>query len=263
MKAAMNASMNTAMPNTMKAAEINPRPHIAVTGPDRGFKAGWWASQCLLRCLGAKPHYISPAKPKLDRPVDAVIIGGGSDIQPEHYKGDNILGHPYDPARDAFEIAVVEQALAKNLPLLGICRGAQLLNVVKGGNLLGDVRPLRKHTSNRNFITPSKSVRVSLGSQLASLTQRKHLKVNSLHKQAIATPGEGLSIVARDKDDLVQAVEANDGFTIGVQWHPEYLPYKKAQRDLFRGLCKAAAARPQQALLTVDKRRAIFPSTKN
>ncbi|UTA47306.1 type 1 glutamine amidotransferase [Simiduia sp. 21SJ11W-1] len=234
------------------------RPHIAVTGPDKGFKAGWWASRFILRGLGARPHYISPANPQLERPVDAVIIGGGSDIQPDHYKGDPILGYPYDPARDAFEIAVVEQALAKRLPLLGICRGAQLLNVVKGGNLLGDVRPLRKHTSNRNFITPSKSVRLSLGSRLAKLTQRQQLKVNSLHKQAIATPGEGLQIVARDKDDLVQAVEAPEGFVMGVQWHPEYLPYKKPQRELFRGLCKAASNNSQQATLSVEKRRIIF-----
>jgi putative glutamine amidotransferase len=235
------------------------RPHIAVTGPDRGFKAGWWATSLLLRALGARPHYISPSQPNLGRAVDAVLIGGGSDIQPEHYKGDNILGYPYDPARDTFEIAVVEQALAKKLPLLGICRGAQLLNVVKGGNLLADVRPLRKHTSNRNFITPSKTVRVALGSCLAKITQRKQLRVNSLHKQAIATPGEGLNIVARDQDDLVQAVEASQGFTLGVQWHPEYLPYKKAQRDLFSGLCAAAAADPLRAQLSIAQRRVIFP----
>lgn len=234
------------------------RPHIAVTGPDRGLKLGWWACRMLLRWLGAKPHYVSPAQPQLARPVDGVIIGGGSDIQPAHYQGDDILGYPYDPARDALEIAVIEQALAQQLPLLGICRGAQLLNVVKGGNLLTDVRPLRRHTSNRNFITPLKGVRLAPNSQLAKLAERRWLKVNSLHKQAIATPGEGLRIVARDNDDLVQAVEADSGFILGVQWHPEYMPYKGAQRKLFRGLCRAAARDPQQARLTLSQTRRVF-----
>ncbi|MDN3638562.1 gamma-glutamyl-gamma-aminobutyrate hydrolase family protein [Simiduia curdlanivorans] len=225
---------------------MNTEPiHIAVTGPDRGLKLGWWASYCILRGLEAQAHYMSPSNKPPKVPISGVIIGGGSDIQPSHYQGDPIIGYPYDPARDSFELDIIKQALAHKLPILGICRGAQLLNVAKGGNLIADVRPLRQHSSNRNYITPSKLITIATDSRLEKLTQRNKLKVNSLHKQAINRPGKNLTVVARDKDQLVQAVEAkgeNDQFVLGVQWHPEYLPYKQSQRHIFRGLCTAAKA---------------------
>ena len=216
--------------------------HIAVTGPDRGLKLGWWASYCILRGLKAQAHYISAVKHPPKVPISGVIIGGGSDIQPNHYQGDPIIGYPYDPARDTFELNIIKQALAHNLPILGICRGAQLLNVAHGGNLISDVLPLRKYSSNRNYITPAKSIHISAGSKLEKLTNQQNLKVNSLHKQAIDRPGKNLRVVARDNDRLVQAVEASNQFLLGVQWHPEYLPYKKSQRNIFRGLCAAAQA---------------------
>lgn len=179
--------------------------------------------------------------PPSGKPLAALVIGGGNDISPEHYGGDIDARVRLDPDRDELEMHWIREALDRELPLLGICRGSQLINVVLGGNLLQDIRPLRIHTFNRPSLLATKTVRVAPGSLLARLTGREHLKVNSLHHQAIDQPGEGLEVVGRDLDDITQAVEAIDGRTIlGVQWHPEYLFYLPSQFALFRWLIHKA-----------------------
>jgi putative glutamine amidotransferase len=126
--------------------------------------------------------------------------------------------------------------------LLGICRGAQLINVVLGGTLHQDIRPPRKRTYNRPGLLPTKQVRVAPDSTLAGICGRTHLRVNSLHHQAIKEPGRDLQVVGRDLDEITQAVESSAGRTIiGVQWHPEYLFYLPAQFGLFRWLLRRAA----------------------
>jgi putative glutamine amidotransferase len=194
-----------------------------------------------LRLAGATPERISVRHAPSGQPLDALIIGGGNDIGPEHYAGDIEAKVKADPARDQLEIHWIKQALAHNIPLLGICRGAQLINIVLGGNLFQDIRKMRKHTHNRPGLLPTKRVDLQEGAALAKLCGRQRLRVNSLHHQAIDRPGEELQVVGRDLDQIVQAVESSSGRPIiGVQWHPEYLFYLPAQFALFRWLTNRA-----------------------
>lgn len=177
---------------------------------------------------------------KKDR-FDGIIIGGGSDIDPGLYGGDDDGASQLDPQRDAFEIEIIEHALQTNLPILGICRGAQLINVVLGGSLYSDIRDLRSRTSNRRTPFPRKTASLEADSILTTLTNRQQLRINSLHHQAIEKTGRHLRVIARDLDDFVQAVESTEHrFLLGTQWHPEYLSYMKAHRMIFRHLVEEA-----------------------
>jgi putative glutamine amidotransferase len=175
------------------------------------------------------------------KPLDALIIGGGNDVGPEHYGGDVRAKVKADPERDRLEIRWIKFALERRIPLLGICRGAQLINVVLGGTLFRDIRPLRKRTHNRPGLLPTKRVRLEPDSSLAKICGKAHLRVNSLHHQAIRRSGDDLLVVGRDLDDIIQAVEGAARLPIiGVQWHPEYLFYLPSQFALFRWLLRHA-----------------------
>jgi putative glutamine amidotransferase len=172
-----------------------------------------------------------------EQSLAALVIGGGDDIGPEQYGGMSDARAKLDPARDQLEIAWIREALARDMPLLGICRGAQLINVVLGGTLHQDIRELRRHTHNRPGLLPTKQVLLTPDSRLSSICARETLRVNSLHHQAIDRPGDSLQVVARDRDNICQAVECTRGRRIlGVQWHPEYLFYVLSQQRLFRWL---------------------------
>ena len=171
------------------------------------------------------------------KPLHGLVIGGGDDIGPEHYHGDLQEKVKSDPERDQLEIHWINYALEQRLPLLGICRGAQLINVVLGGDLYSDIRTLRDRTYNRPGLLPTKQVFLRPDSVVAGVTRRRKLRVNSLHHQAIKRLGRDLRIVGRDLDEFPQAVEGDNGQPIiGVQWHPEYLFYLPAQFALFRWL---------------------------
>ena len=129
-------------------------PTIAVTGPDKRLRFGWWATRLILAMAGAKAVYITATSPELPMGVSGVIVGGGDDIEPEHYGLTGDAGAHYDPERDRLEMNVVKQALSCGVPLMGICRGAQLINVVLGGSLHTDIRPKRENTPNRNSVFP-------------------------------------------------------------------------------------------------------------
>lgn len=195
-----------------------------------------------LRLAGADPERISVQHSPSGLALDALIIGGGSDIGPEHYGGDVHMPVKSDPERDKLEIAWIKRALEQDIPLLGICRGAQLINVVLGGNLHQDIRSMRRLTHNRPGLLPTKQVELVPGSLLARVCGKVRLRVNSLHHQAIRDPANGLTVVATDLDNITQAVEsATSAQIIGVQWHPEYLFYLPSQFALFRWLLRRAA----------------------
>jgi len=217
------------------------RPRVGVTGNGRRWSPSWWCTRIALMLAGARPERISVRHARSGEPLDALIIGGGDDISPEHYGAEHDGKARIDPERDRLEIDWIEKALAKGTPLLGICRGAQLINVVMGGSLHEDIRHLRKRTSNRRGLLPSKRVQLDATSMLAAVCRKNNLRVNSLHHQAVKAPGHGMQVVGHDLDQLVQAIESDDGrLIIGVQWHPEYLFYLPAQLAIFRWLTHAA-----------------------
>jgi putative glutamine amidotransferase len=226
-----------------------PRPVIAVTGADSRFPIAWWATRFQLWLAGAKARRLTPstAAACVKEPFDGLIIGGGSDIDPRLYGGDEAQSHKLDLERDRFELEIIQRALRTQLPIMGICRGAQLLNVVRGGSLYGDIRALRRLTSNRHTPFPVKHAISVREGRLFGIVRKRQWRINSLHHQAVQRPGEALAIAARDRDHFVQAIESTDEqYILGVQWHPEYLPYIPAQRRIFRALvAEASKARPQ------------------
>lgn len=212
---------------------------VIVTGPKKRFPIGWWATRFSLMLCGVRCHYVTELEDLPSEAIHGVIIGGGDDIDPQHYGEDGDAKGDYDGHRDALEMEVLRQALIARVPIMGICRGAQLINVVLGGNLYGDIRPLRRRTRNRSTIFPNKQAHLFKDTQLTQLAKRSPIMINQLHHQAIKQVAEPLKVSARDNDDFIQSVETHEpSFILGVQWHPEYLPYLKQQRKIFSHFCK-------------------------
>ncbi|QFS83076.1 Putative glutamine amidotransferase [Roseivivax sp. THAF40] len=175
--------------------------------------------------------------------VDGVVIGGGDDIAPTLYGGEVRVGVRLDPDRDALETEVLRGAFERDLPILGICRGSQMLNVVLGGDLHQDAYDVYDSKYYRTIL-PKKRVDLLDETLLARVTGEACLNVNALHSQAVQRLGEGLQIAARDDGGMIQAIERkSDPMAIGVQWHPEHLFYRRAHRRLFTALVEAALAR--------------------
>lgn len=212
------------------------RPRIGVTGNAKNWSPSWWCTAVALRLAGAAPERISGHHSPRDEHLDALIIGGGDDINPELYKGQVSSSTISDFERDQLEIKWIKTALQERLPLLGICRGAQLINVVLGGTLHQDIRTIRKRTYNRPGLLPTKQVWLSSDSHMASICKKIHFRVNSLHYQAIKEIGDDLKVVGWDLDKITQAVESTNKTIIATQWHPEYLFYLPSQFAIFRWL---------------------------
>jgi putative glutamine amidotransferase len=175
-----------------------------------------------------------------------VVTGGAFDVPPELYgEARRKECGPTRPARTAFEKEVLEAALAARLPVLGVCGGMQLLNVVRGGTLYQDLvadAGLRGHEQPAPKDVPSHEARVVEGTRLAALLGAGALPVNSTHHQAVKTVGRGVVVSARAADGVIEAIEL-DGlpFALGVQWHPEaVLRHDARQAALYRGLVAAA-----------------------
>jgi len=178
--------------------------------------------------------------------LDGLLVAGGAfDIHPGRY-GEvprAALG-PTRPARTDFEWALAEAALAGRLPVLGVCGGMQLLNVVRGGalhqHLPDDLGVSHEQPPPKDV--PSHVVDVVPGTLLAALVGEAPLPVNSTHHQAVSRLGAGVRVSARAGDGVVEALEIEGTpFAIGVQWHPEAVGrHEPRHRALYRGLVDAA-----------------------
>lgn len=184
---------------------------------------------------------------ELCRKLDGLVLSGGVDIHPRHYRQEPAPGlRNIDDVRDMMELELTRRAMALDLPLLAICRGIQLLNVALGGTLYQDIASrsgssiLHSPAADRDIATHT--VRIQPDTILHAIVKRRTLWVNSQHHQAIHELAATLIASAHAKDHLIEAVEAPDKlFTVGVQWHPEGLWQKDAgARNLFKALVKAA-----------------------
>lgn len=217
------------------------RPLIAVTGPRRGGAAPRLCVAVAIRLAGGRVVQLSPADPTPAEPVHGVVITGGHDVDPVLYAQESKVLPHYDPDRDAFEAAIIDDALHQGLPLLGICRGAQLVNVRLGGDLHQDLRSHRHQTSHRRTILPMKTLLVAPHTRLFDLLGGGRTRINSLHNQGIDRLGRDLVVSGRDLDGIVQAVEdPGRSFLLGLQWHPEFLLWSASQRRLFAALVMTA-----------------------
>lgn len=211
------------------------KPVIGVTGNAKKISPSWWCIKLAVFLTGGRALRISVNNAP-DEKLDGLIISGGDDIHPSLYEGEASLKESYDEQRDALEIHFIQLALDNQLPLMGICRGAQLINVVCDGTLYSDIRPMREKTSNRNTLLPIKKVSINDKSLLQKIMRTSSCGVNSLHSQAIHYLSPMLTCSATDSDGFIQAIENPDKKIIGTQWHPEYLFYLKKHRALFRWL---------------------------
>ncbi|MBM3775199.1 MAG: gamma-glutamyl-gamma-aminobutyrate hydrolase family protein [Acidobacteria bacterium] len=182
--------------------------------------------QRALRAAGLEAVPITPpALATLDG-LAGLVLTGGTDIDPAEYRARRERQtQPPDGPRDRLERALLEQALERDLPVLAICRGMQLLNVVQGGTL---VQHLPEHVSPRHL------VRLKPGTRTAAILGLPPLRVNSRHHQALDRLGQELIVSARSLDGVIEAVEhRGKRFVLAVQWHPEDLVAEFRQRKLF------------------------------
>ena len=223
---------------------IAARPRVGVTGTHRPFSPSWIFLSLAVRLAGGIPKRIHIQKRAELKDLQAVIVSGGDDIHPTLYESEPTRQTAYDRQRDELELEHIRYARTHYLPLLGICRGHQLINVAWGGNLNQDINPLRQHTSTGRSLLPRKRVRISSSTKLRQVLRKSEIRVNSLHNQAIDRVGVGLRGVAVDRDDFIQAVESISAEPLlGVQWHPEYLFFIPTQFRIFRWLTEEAQTR--------------------
>ena len=213
-----------------------------------------------LRRAGGRTAILTPgevAEPdEVLAPFDGLLLVGGGDVDPVRY-GAQRGAHDYgvDPERDAFEVALLRAADRLGIPTLCICRGAQVLNVAYGGTLeqhLPDVDGLLEHGVPLDDTTSMHDVEPVQGTRLATATVAPSLRCSSHHHQGIASVGDGLSIVGRSSDGLVEALErdpgADEGWILGVQWHPEETAgTDPSQQALFDTLVRLAGERAVSA----------------
>ncbi|MBF4462766.1 MULTISPECIES: gamma-glutamyl-gamma-aminobutyrate hydrolase family protein [unclassified Rathayibacter] len=198
-------------------------------------ESGWEAQRFAAEDLGAARLLERTAG------VDALVLAGGEDIAPEAYgaqRGYRAEG-PHAERADAAQIALVHRALAEGTPLLGICRGLQIVNVALGGTLVQDLGPSSEHVTVSGPASERMhphDVDLVHGSTLSGLFGAGPLAVQSAHHQAVDRLAPGLRVVARAKDGVIEAVEHTRAPIVGVQWHPEDRGAPRGQLEtLFEG----------------------------
>ncbi len=203
------------------------RPSIAITLPNASaFRSQKYRNYLeLIEQGGGDPLPLVPGFTVDLTQVDALLLSGGGDIDPGRY-GEKINGtreSEISSARDNIEFDLLKQAVENHIPVLGICRGMQLINVYFGGTMHQDIENIGQpiHGSNGEEYQRHK-VTVEKGSLLHEILGADEIEVMSHHHQAVNNLGHDLSISARAEDGIVEAIEStNSLFLVGVQWHPE------------------------------------------
>ncbi len=185
--------------------------------------------------------------------LDGLLISGGNfDIHPKFY-GEKPIGELgiVMPERTDFELDLAELALNRDMPMLGICGGAQVINVALGGSLYQDIAAQIPHAGNHQQGKKNRGHRIiiPIGSRLREIIMRPTLEVNTTHHQAVKRLGKGLRINANSADGLIEGIESpQHSFILGVQWHPEVLSPKSVyQRRIFASfiaICRSPFTAP-------------------
>lgn len=210
---------------------------------------------------GGVPVVLAPSgaalHPALLSRLDGLVLTGGLDVSPALYgEAPHPAATSASAERDEFELKLVREALALNLPLLAICRGLQVLNVALGGTLVQDLPSLVGTTVShddpeRPRTALAHRVRIEPGTRLHAQLGADDVEVNSFHHQAASALGHGLVATAFAPDGVVEGVELPAaGFAVGVQWHPEVFWREGRFAPLFRALVGAAEARRAAPALT-------------
>lgn len=234
---------------------IDDRPVIGVAFPKPDYLKS-------LERAGGEPLVLTPERDALPDALercDGVLLTGGADVDPSRYgEADRHDTVEIDAERDEYEIGLTRLALDRDLPLLAICRGVQLLNIVAGGTLVQDIPTSLPESLTHRRQKPARvkkarahDVALVSGTRLAGLLEgaakrNGHVAVNSRHHQSVKTVAPGFVVSATAPDGIVEAIErAGRGFCVGVQWHPENYWRTGEFSELFEGLISAAAGRRQ------------------
>jgi putative glutamine amidotransferase len=201
-----------------------------------------------VRSVGGNPILLPPNQSDLESLLDAVdglIFSGGGDIHPIHYNGED---HPaiygVDDDRDLFEIALAKLALMREIPVLGICRGMQILTVATGGDLIQHVPEVYGAAIDHRLDTPLRpiphEVDVLPGSTLVNFLGALRLDIVSWHHQSVKTASADWKLAATSIDGVTEAIEhGSHPWAIGLQWHPELSMNNLAHQRLFRAFIEA------------------------
>ncbi len=171
--------------------------------------------------------------------IDGLILSGGTDISCELYN-EQLLNDKWKGQihRDKFELALLEKAKEKNKPILGVCRGFQLMNIAYGGSLFQDIVTLREgshiHRDQELYDTLGHTATIVKGTKLYDIFQSEEIYVNSVHHQGVNKLGEGLEVMAYSDDGLVEAIrDPNYNFVWGIQWHLEWMYGNQEQLKIY------------------------------
>lgn len=250
-------------------------PHIGVTGPNEGGWVAWWCTRFSVWLAGGIAVRITPKSQVSLEKINGLILGGGADIHPSRYKEEllrtikqesrragkinlrflvaiglwlarKILAvkssrATNDPERDELEFRLLKEAASRGMPVLGICRGGQLINVFWGGSLYQDIQSFYVEAPQLRTIRSRKLIHIEAGTTLSRILEKPQVKVNSLHDQCVKELGRDLRVAARESNGVIQAIEHRHlPFVVGVQWHPEFLPLNREQRRVFHHFVEAA-----------------------
>ncbi len=230
------------------------QPRIAIPEPASGDPAyserSWPQYARAIEASGGIPVKIplsaTPSEAaELAASCEGVLLpGSGADVDPEKYGEERIAEcAPTDPAREAVDELLMQDAANLHKPVFGICYGFQAWNVWRGGVLIQDLKTGVNHAPGRD-VRDAHKVSVTNGTKIAEIAGVTEFTVNSSHHQGLARPGDGLAVAALSPEDgLIEAVEGTEGqFVIAVQWHPERsFGYDAASKAMFAAFVKAAA----------------------
>ena len=239
--------------NAMQAAE---RRHLVHATGERNIHS-------LLRMVDCIPVLLPPVGNAMDvaelvsRMDGFVLTGGRANVEPHHYDGPPFPDDEFiDPGRDALVLPLVRACIASRVPVFGICRGIQEINVAMGGSLHYRIhqlsgkndhrRPRHDDVTQEEIFRPNHLVKLTSGGLFHSLTGKNELMVNSLHGQGVDRLGNGLSVEAVSPDGVIEGIRYCDNtqFIVGVQWHAEWQPERhELSGALYTAFGEAARAR--------------------
>ncbi len=179
--------------------------------------------------------------------IDGLLLSGGQDVHPKYYNSEPSpwLGAVHDE-RDVFEMEAIKIAIERKIPLLGVCRGQQLINVAFGGTLYQDIPQEIKtsdllHTQRESRQKATHRVEITPGSRLHAILGSTAIWTNSFHHQSVKECAPGFMVVAHASDGVVEGIEkSGDHFVLGVQWHPEMMSDEPGTKKLFEAFVSEA-----------------------
>jgi putative glutamine amidotransferase len=217
------------------------QPIIGIAWPKPDYIASLEQAGAVVKVLDPQVDILPAAL----EACDGVLLSGGSDVDPRAYGEDPHPTVELDHARDDYELALAKLAIDRDMPLLAICRGVQVLNVAAGGTLIQDL-PSQHPSSTPHSVTESRDaiahdVSIADGTCLSMLLGHPSMAVNSRHHQSVKDAAPGFVVSAVSPDGVVEAIERPAStFCVGVQWHPENFWATGQFLGLFQGLVRAA-----------------------